>query len=127
MSKPDVTIFVCVSCRDGGDADSRPGAVFLESLRARVEERALSITVEPVECLAVCKRPATVAFAAPGKWTYVIGDLELEAHVDELIELGAGLCGKRQRHRALEGPARLFQEGRRVAHPAASLRFISRP
>jgi predicted metal-binding protein len=92
VSKPDVTIFVCVSCRDGGDADSRPGAVFLESLRARVEERALSITVEPVECLAVCKRPATVAFAAPGKWTYVIGDLELEAHVDELIDSARGFA-----------------------------------
>lgn len=86
MSTPDVTIFVCVSCRSGEDADLRPGAAFLESLRARIEERALSITVEPVECLAVCKRPATVAFAGPGKWTYVIGDLDSAAHVDELID-----------------------------------------
>lgn len=86
MSKQDVTIFVCVACRDGGDADGRPGAVFIDSLRARLSERKIALAIEPVECLAVCKRPATVAFAAPGKWTYVIGDLDAEAHVDELID-----------------------------------------
>ena len=32
----------------------------------------------PVECLSVCKRPCTVALAAPGKWTYVVGDLDRE-------------------------------------------------
>lgn len=92
MSKPDVTIFVCVSCRDGEDAESRPGAVLLDALRARINARALSIAVESVECLAVCKRPATIAFAAPGKWTYVIGDLELNAHVDELIDSARGFA-----------------------------------
>jgi len=85
MAAPDVTLFVCVSCRDGGDADARPGALLLEALRARLDERNLAIAVEPVECLAVCKRPATIAFAGAGKWTYVIGDLDGE-HVDELID-----------------------------------------
>ncbi len=50
-----------------------------------MNERNLDIAVEPVECLAVCKRPATVAFAGGGKWTYVIGDLDRGVHVDELI------------------------------------------
>lgn len=86
MSKQDVTVFVCVSCRDGADAEVRPGAVFLDALRTRLSERNLTLAVEPVECLAVCKRPATIAFAAPGKWTYVIGDLDVEAHVDDLID-----------------------------------------
>jgi len=85
VSKRDVTIFVCVACRDGADADRRPGAIFLDALRARLAERDISLSVASVECLAVCKRPATVAFAAPGKWTYVIGDLDVDAHVDELI------------------------------------------
>lgn len=86
MSKPDVTIFVCVACRKEGDADNRPGAVFIDALRARLAERSLAIPVEPVECLAVCKRPATVALAARGKWTYVLGDLDVDVHVDELID-----------------------------------------
>ena len=33
------------------------------------------IALKAVECLSVCKRPCTVALAAPGKWTYVVGDL----------------------------------------------------
>ena len=121
MAAPGVTVFVCVSCRDGGDADMRPGALLLEALRTRLNERNLDIAVEPVECLAVCKRPATVAFAGGGKWTYVIGDLDGGVHVDELIDFGAKLRRDGQWHRRLEGQAGVLQEGRRVAHAAASL------
>ncbi|TLG76921.1 DUF1636 domain-containing protein [Methylocystis sp. B8] len=86
MAARSVTVFVCVSCRDDGDADARPGALLLDALRARLDERNIDMAVEPVECLAVCKRPATVAFAGAGKWTYVIGDLDRGAHIDELID-----------------------------------------
>ncbi|MFO1125268.1 MAG: DUF1636 domain-containing protein [Methylocystis sp.] len=86
MAAPGVTVFVCVSCRSGDDADARPGALLLAALRARLNERNLDIAVEPVECLAVCKRPATVAFVGVGKWTYVIGDLDGVGHLDELID-----------------------------------------
>ncbi len=86
MSNTDVRIVVCVSCREAGDPEAKPGAKFLETLRERLAQRGLSIQAEPVECLAVCKRPATVALAAPGKWTYVLGDIRLETGVDELID-----------------------------------------
>lgn len=85
MSQRDVKVVVCVSCRDAADPEGRPGAAFLEALRARLAQRQLELHVESVECLAVCKRPATVALAALGKWTYVIGDLTLET-VDDLID-----------------------------------------
>lgn len=77
---------MCTACRNGDDADSRPGALFVEALRARAAARSLEFAIEPVECLAVCKRPATLALAAPGKWTYVIGDLDPDLHVDETID-----------------------------------------
>jgi len=86
MIAPGVTVFVCVSCRDGDNADLRPGARLLEALRIRLNQRKIDMAVEPVECLAVCKRPATVAFAGAGKWTYVIGDLDGGADIDELID-----------------------------------------
>ena len=38
-----------------------------------------------VERLSVCKRPCTVALAAPGKWTYVVGDLSREANVEDIV------------------------------------------
>lgn len=91
MSKPDVTIFVCVACRGRDDADARPGALLLDALRARLAERALSFALEPVECLAVCKRPATVALAGAGKWSYVIGDVA-PGEIDELIDSAAAFA-----------------------------------
>lgn len=86
MSQNNVRIVVCTACRDPSDADVRPGARFLDALRARLAERALDLTVEGVECLAVCKRPATIALAAPGKWTYVIGDLDAATQIDDVID-----------------------------------------
>lgn len=84
MSSGKLTIFVCVACKATDDPDDSPGARLIEALRARLIDNP-DATVEPVECLAVCKRPATLAFAAPGKWTYVVGDLDGVAHVDDVI------------------------------------------
>jgi predicted metal-binding protein len=84
MSSGKITIFVCVACKATDDPDDRPGARLIDALRARLIDNT-DATVEAVECLAVCKRPATLAFAAPGKWTYVVGDLDGLAHVDDVI------------------------------------------
>ena len=86
MSYRDVTIFVCVSYRDASDAERRPGAAFLDALRQRLDARDLSVRTEAVECLAVCKRPATIALAAAGKWTYVLGDLDAGTQIDDVID-----------------------------------------
>ena len=48
----------------------------------RRRHRALTPTVD---CLAVCKRPCTVALVAADKWTYLIGDLDPCSHVDEIV------------------------------------------
>jgi predicted metal-binding protein len=79
------TAFICVTCRGpAGDGD-RPGRALFEAIIAR--RRDPGITVTPVECLSVCKRPCTIALAAPGKWTYVIGDLHPRDSVDEIIAM----------------------------------------
>ena len=43
------------------------------------------IALKAVECLSVCKRPCTVALAAPGKWTYVVGDLDRGLHLEDIV------------------------------------------
>ena len=53
---------------------------------AIARDGAPSIRLEPVECLSVCKRPCTVAISAPGRWTYIYGDLDPETSVDTIIE-----------------------------------------
>jgi predicted metal-binding protein len=81
------TAFICVTCRGPAGDDDRPGCVLFDAVNARSSEPA--ITVRPVECLSVCKRPCTIALAAQGKWTYVIGDLDPKASVDDILMMAA--------------------------------------
>jgi predicted metal-binding protein len=88
-TQPDATIFVCVSCRrrlgDAGEAFDEPGRQLVAALEKHIAETGTAhIKVEAVECLAVCKRPCTLAITASGKWTYLIGDLDPELHIEEI-------------------------------------------
>jgi predicted metal-binding protein len=75
------TLLVCVTCK----SDEEPmGAGLFEALSERLAAEP-DIALQPVECLSVCKRPCTVALAAPGKWTYVIGDLTRESHLEDIV------------------------------------------
>jgi predicted metal-binding protein len=90
--KPEVVVHVCVTCRAPGDADGaeRPGARLFARLQGMAAERGQDVEIVPVECLSVCKRPCTVGFSGPGKWTYVYGDLSPETSAETILA-GAGL------------------------------------
>ena len=81
-----MTLYVCTTCRSPAAplGDERPGARLHAALAARVDDP--MVTIEPVECLSVCKRVCTIAFAAPGKWTYVYGDLRADGSADTILE-----------------------------------------
>jgi predicted metal-binding protein len=75
------TLLVCVTCKsDDGPLGEGLFAALREQLAAASE-----IALRPIECLSVCKRPCTVALAAPGKWTYVVGDLTRQSHLDDIV------------------------------------------
>lgn len=70
-----ITIQVCVSCRAAHEPLEPRGERAGAKLRAALDALAgPQIVVSPVECMSVCRRPCTIGFAAPGKWTYVYGD-----------------------------------------------------
>jgi predicted metal-binding protein len=77
------TVFVCMTCRREGDtAEPRPGARLYAALK---EHAAGDLEVMPVECLSNCTRSCSAAITAPGKWTYVVGDLDPDQHVGDVI------------------------------------------
>jgi len=86
-----MTIYVCVTCRQADEPleprSARSGARLFVDLSAKA---GAGTRIVPVECLSVCKRPCTVSFAAPGKWTYVYGDLPPETSAS-IILAGAQL------------------------------------
>ncbi len=89
-SPTKVTAFICVTCRAGDTGEERPGRVLFDAVTSKLGSPADSdVTVTPVECLSVCKRPCTIALMASGKWTYVVGDLDPEVNVDDVISMTA--------------------------------------
>ncbi len=80
ISQP-TRLMVCTTCRAEGEpsqpAEARAGARLFNFLAAATAGDA-GIELVGVECLSVCKRPCTVGLAAPGKWTYIYGDLPAE-------------------------------------------------
>ena len=89
MSEGDLTIHVCTACRraraDLPEGYDQPGLALAVALAERLLAKGSTIPVVPVECLAVCKRPCTIALSADGKWTYLIGDLDTDTHLDEIV------------------------------------------
>ena len=72
-----------LDAREGAEvAGEEPGDVLEARLR---DVGASGIEVRAVECLSVCKRPCTIAFAGQDKWTYVIGGLDTKNHAAEIV------------------------------------------
>ena len=89
MSEGDLTIHVCTACRraraDLPEGYDQPGLALAERLAEQLKAKGSTIPVLPVECLCVCKRPCTIALSADGNWTYLIGDLDTDTHLDEIV------------------------------------------
>ena len=78
---PAATLLVCITCK----TEAGPmGPGLFEALGERLASEP-GIALKAVECLSVCKRPCTVALAAPGKWTYVVGDLDRDFHLEDIV------------------------------------------
>lgn len=80
------TLYVCTTCRGGDPAavdQPRAGARLLAALEG--SDVTATVTVVGVECLSNCTRSCSAAVVAPGKWTYVIGNLDPERHAADLL------------------------------------------
>ncbi|WP_278921232.1 DUF1636 domain-containing protein [Pseudophaeobacter profundi] len=82
----EVTLTICTTCkREGVDPEStRPGTLLLSALsEATLPD---GVTVRGVECLSACKRGcAMVLTGGDTRWSYIYGDLDPEAHVDDIL------------------------------------------
>jgi predicted metal-binding protein len=99
------TLYVCVNCKGAvsdenlmnpaGQAnpdEPRAGVRLLDALSAAQSDDD-PVTIVGVECLSNCKRSCTVALASEGRWTYVYGDLDPAASVDDILA-GAALYAR---------------------------------
>lgn len=63
-------IVVCSTCEGVG------GKAFAARLRDGIAARGMAFAVQDHDCLSNCARPLSVAFSAPGKATYLFGDID---------------------------------------------------
>jgi predicted metal-binding protein len=75
-------LFVCVSCRCRGSAPAPEGQAtdgrkLYEALASLLEEmgEAAPVQLIPTLCFANCERGCSAGIAAPGKWSYLMGEL----------------------------------------------------
>ena len=78
-----VVVSVCVTCKTA-DGGAVLGPDMFESVKAALGSSD-QIQVRPVQCLSVCKRPATVAVTSADGYTFLFGDLQTESGTAALV------------------------------------------
>lgn len=87
---PELEIYICGACRPK-DADpddpGRPGADLAADLGQKLQAQGLEqkYSLKMMQCMSVCKRPATLSIVSPGKFTFTIGDLDPQTAADDII------------------------------------------
>ena len=80
MTTPNAVLHVCVTCRAGLEPAAGfpvPGARLHDRLAALLAARPdAAVSLSEAKCLSNCGRGCSAALAAPGKWSYLLGDLD---------------------------------------------------
>ena len=97
------TLYVCTTCRGSEAATDAPraGARLLAAVERQSLERGSAETgggpaIVGVECLSNCSRSCSAAVPAPGKWTYVIGNLDPDRHAADILAFARQHSGHEQ-------------------------------
>jgi predicted metal-binding protein len=76
-------VSVCITCKTA-DGATVVGPDMFESVRAAIGTSD-HVQVRPVQCLSVCKRPATVAVTSADGYTFLFGDLQTDSGTAALV------------------------------------------
>lgn len=108
---PAHRIIVCIRCRDRVTNERQPGLRLLSLLHALFDgDPGNRFHLAQADCMAGCDRPLTVAYTAPGKASYLFGDIDPErdaAHLATFARryraLPDGWCKESERPSGLAG------------------------
>jgi predicted metal-binding protein len=80
-----VIVSVCTTCKSTDGSGAVVGPEMYESVKAALGDSDATVLVRPVQCLSVCKRPATVAVTSPDGYTFLFGDLQTDSGSAALV------------------------------------------
>lgn len=88
-------LFVCTTCASVWEKGKRVGQSggekFLERLQTLYDRAELQhrFSLQAVECMSACDRSCTFSLAAPGKYSYLFGDID--ANTETLEEISSAV------------------------------------
>ena len=86
------TLHVCTSCRPPGfprePKDKRPGFLLYKKLEHLLKDNPLEhqVSLNPADCLSLCKRPCGISISSSGAWTYLFGDQDSELTAQDILD-----------------------------------------
>ena len=80
-----VIVSVCTTCKSTDGSGAVVGPDIYHSVKAALGDTDATVLVRPVQCLSVCKRPATVAVTSPDGYTFLFGDLQTDSGTAALV------------------------------------------
>ncbi|MBR0698168.1 DUF1636 domain-containing protein [Bradyrhizobium lablabi] len=75
-------VSICITCKTADGILVGPD--LFEAVKAAADRMGADVQLRRVQCLSVCKRPTTVAVSSSGGYTFLFGDLQVEA-ADDLL------------------------------------------
>ena len=78
-----VIVSVCTTCKSSDGSGAVVGPDMFAAMTAALGDS--EVMVRPVQCLSVCKRPATVAVTSPDGYTFLFGDLQTDSGSAALV------------------------------------------
>ncbi|MEM8851234.1 MAG: DUF1636 domain-containing protein [Pseudomonadota bacterium] len=97
MPSHDLTLSICLRCRDGretreADLAQRGGRRLAEAVARAFhasEAAQAGIGLRGVHCMSQCKRPCAIALSGPDRFTYLFGDLDPAIHASDVLKVAA--------------------------------------
>src|SRR3546814_8431282 len=106
-----VCLQVCVLCEDSEGAPA--GRHLYEALLAATSGSP-DIAIAPVDCLAVCEQPVTLAFQGAGRWSYLVGGADTQRDVADILAAARAVAA------SPDGIPAMRSKARRVGERAVS-------
>jgi predicted metal-binding protein len=113
MAVSTACLHVCITCRAGlalAEGETPAGALLHDEITRQLALRDHpSLTVQPVKCLSSCTRGAAACISMPGKWSYLLGDLnpalvpDLLDYCDRYVTSATGTVLPSKRAASLQG------------------------
>lgn len=102
-------IFVCVTCGKPGNIHA--GKDLFTKLSTQISEVDGLVLIRPVECLAACDRPVSIAFHRDGCWSYIVSGVDPSRDANDVLDAARAVAASANGIPTMEQRPPFFRRG----------------